>query len=254
MANLDNLWQAYTKNKSPAAKEKLILHYAPLVKYTAGRLLIHIGHHVEMDDLVGYGIFGLIDAVEKFDFNHEKGAKFETYASFRIRGAIMDYIRKMDWVPRTYRERNKLLEQAYSQLEDELERSPTDEELAEKLGMTLEETRDLMRKSPILSLVSYDDFIDQSHEQSFSSLTTKREDLPEQQVEKQELKELLADAINKLDERERLIITLYYFEGLTIREISSIMKISESRVSQINSRAIRRLQSKLGRYRDLLFV
>jgi RNA polymerase sigma factor for flagellar operon FliA len=223
-----------------------------LVKYVAGRLLIHIGQHVEFDDLVGYGIFGLIDAIDKFD--NAKGVKFETYASFRIRGAIVDHIRKMDWVPRTLRQKNKQLEQAYSQLEDQLERHPTDEELAEKLELTVSETQELMRKSAVLSLVSLDDYVEQNADTSFRSLLANRSDSPEEQTERQERKEMLAEAIEKLSEKEKLVITLYYFEDLTLKEISSIMKVSESRVSQIHTKAITRLQGKLGRYKGLLFA
>ena len=248
----NDLWQAYIKSKSPALKEKLILHYAPLVKYVAGRLLVHIGQHVEYDDLVGYGIFGLIDAIDKFD--NAKGVKFETYASFRIRGAIIDHIRRMDWVPRTLRQKNKQMEQVYNQLEDELGRQPTENELAEKLNMSLQETQDLIKKSSVLSLVSLDDYMEQNYESAFTSLVANRVDSPEEQTERQERKEMLADAISKLSEKEKLVVTLYYFEDLTLKEISSIMKVSESRVSQIHTKAITRLQGKLGRYKNLLFT
>ncbi|MCL2216055.1 MAG: FliA/WhiG family RNA polymerase sigma factor [Defluviitaleaceae bacterium] len=252
MTNLDKLWQAYSTNRSPALKEKLILQYAPLVKYVAGRLLIHIGQHVEYDDLVGYGIFGLIDAIDKFDSG--KGVKFETYASFRIRGAIIDHIRRMDWIPRTLRQKNKQMEQVYNQLEDELGREPTDEEIAERLGLSLDEARELMKKSSVLSLVSLDDFMDQNYEASFTPLVANRIDSPEEQTERRERKAMLADAISKLSEKEKLVVTLYYFEDLTLKEISSIMKVSESRVSQIHTKAITRLQGKLGRYKGLLFA
>ena len=251
MTNLDSVWQAYITNKSPAVKEKLILHYAPLVKYVAGRLMIHIGQHVEFDDLCGYGIFGLIDAVEKFD--NAKGVKFETYASFRIRGAIIDHIRRMDWVPRTLRQKNKQMEQIFAQLEEKLGRTPTEEELAHELGVPLEEVQDLIKKSSVLSLVSLDDFMEQNYEASFSSLVDNRQNSPEEQADKQESKNMLASAIGKLSEKEKLVVTLYYFEDLTLKEISSIMKVSESRVSQIHTKAIQRLQGKLGRFKNLLF-
>ena len=252
MTSLDKLWQAYSTSRNPALKEKLIVHYAPLVKYVAGRLLIHIGQHVEYDDLVGYGIFGLIDAIDKFDSG--KGVKFETYASFRIRGAIIDHIRRMDWVPRTLRQKNKQMEQVYNQLEDELGRQPTDEEVAERLNMSVDETRDLIKKSSVLSLVSLDDFMDQNYEASFTPLVANRIDSPEEQTERRERKAMLADAISKLSEKEKLVVTLYYFEDLTLKEISSIMKVSESRVSQIHTKAITKLQGKLGRYKGLLFA
>ena len=252
MDNLEKLWQAYSESKSPALKEKLILQYAPIVKYVAGRMLVHIGQHVEYDDLAGYGIFGLIDAIDKFDFN--KGVKFETYASLRIRGAIIDHIRRLDWVPRTLRQKNKQLEQAHVQLEDELGREPTEEEVAEKLSISLEEVRELMRKSSVLSLVSLDDFLDQNYEASFNVLVSNKQDSPEEQTEIRERKVMLADAIAKLSEKEKLVVTLYYFEDLTLKEISSIMKVSESRVSQIHTKAISRLQVRLGRHKSLLFT
>ena len=251
MSNIDKVWQAYSESKSPELKEKLIIQYAPLVKYVAGRMLIHIGQHVEYDDLTGYGIFGLIDAIDKFDYN--KGVKFETYASLRIRGAIIDHIRRLDWVPRTLRQKNKQLDQAYMQLEDELGREPTEEEIAAKLELTLDETRELMRKSSVLTLVSLDDFLDQNYEASFGSLVSNRQDSPEEQTEIRERKAMLADAIGKLSEKEKLVVTLYYFEDLTLKEISSIMKVSESRVSQIHTKAISRLQVRLGRHKSLLF-
>ena len=248
---MTSLWDEYQKNGSTAAKEKLILHYAPIVKYVAGRLMVHVGQNVEFDDLVGYGIFGLIDAIEKFD--PSKGVKFETYASFRIRGAIIDNIRRMDWVPRTLRQKNKQIESAIIKLEDELGRSPTDDELADALGLTPDETVDLIRKSSIHSLVSLDDFLEQNYEKSHVSLVTNSSDSPEGLTEDKERKVKLAEAINNLKDKEKLVITLYYYEGLTLKEISSIMKVTESRVSQIHTKAISRLQVKLGRFKNLLF-
>ena len=248
---MTNLWEAYSAQKTPALKEKIILHYAPLVKYVAGRLMVHIGQNVDYDDLVGYGIFGLIDAIDKFD--PSKGVKFETYASFRIRGAIIDNIRRMDWVPRTLRQKNKHIENVIIKLEEELGRSPSDEELAQALGLTPDETVDLLRKSSIHSLVSLDDFLEQNYEKSHVSLVTNSSDSPEELTEDKERKLKLAEAINNLKDKEKLVITLYYYEGLTLKEISSIMKVTESRVSQIHTKAISRLQVKLGRLRNLLF-
>jgi len=252
MTSLDKLWQAYSAGKSPAIKEKLIIHYAPLVKYVAGRLLIHIGQHVEFDDLVGYGVFGLIDAVEKFDYG--KGVKFETYASFRIRGAIIDHIRKLDWVPRTLRQKNKQMEQVISKLEEELGRKPSDEEIAKELDISVAEAKEMIKKSAVLSTVSLDDFMDQNYESSIAPLVANKVDSPEEQNEQRERKEMLAEAIDKLSDKEKLVVTLYYFEDLTLKEISSIMKVSESRVSQIHTKAISKLQGKLGKYKGLLFA
>jgi len=252
MNNHDNLWLAYKESRSPALKEKLIIEYATLVKYVAGRLMSHVGMHVDFDDLVGYGVFGLIDAIDKFDI--QMGVKFETYASTRIRGAIIDHIRRMDWVPRTLRQKSKQLEKIFSKLEDNLGRPPTDDELASELGLSVEETQDLISKSLVLSLVSLDDVLDQNYETNFSSLMEDRSKEPDVQAEKQERTEMLADAISKLSEKERLVITLYYFEGLTLKEISSIMGVTESRISQIHTKALSRLQLRLGRFKSLLFM
>ena len=248
---MTNLWDEYRKTNQAALKEKLILHYAPIVKYVAGRLMVHIGQNIEFDDLVGYGVFGLIDAIEKFD--HTKGVKFETYASFRIRGAIIDSIRRLDWVPRTLRQKNKHIENVIIKLEEELGRSPSDDELADALGLGLDETVDLLRKASVHSLVSLDDFLEQNYEKSHVSLVTNSSDSPEELTEDKEKKQKLAEAINNLKDNEKLVITLYYYEGLTLKEISSIMKVTESRVSQIHTKAISRLQVKLGRFKNLLF-
>ena len=249
MENLEKVWKTYRQTKSPALKEKLILEYAPMVKYVAGRLLVHVGQHVEYDDLISYGIFGLIDAIDKFDL--DKGVKFETYASLRIRGAIIDNIRKMDWVPRTLRQKNKEFEQLYGQLEFELGREPTEAEIAKKLNLSIKETRELISKSTVISLVSLDDYLEQNHESVFGA--SSQEDTPEGYVNKQELQKMLTEAIEKLTEKEKLVVTLYYFEGLTLKEISEIMGVSESRVSQIHSKAISRMQSKLGKFKSILF-
>lgn len=247
----EKMWKEYGATKNPELKEKFILSYAPLVKFVAGRLVMHIGQHVEYDDLIGYGIFGLIDAIDKFDC--EKGVKFETYASLRIRGAIIDSIRKMDWVPRTLRQKNKQYEQVFLQLEESLGREPTEAELAEKLSLSLAEMQELARKSSVLSLISLDEYLDQNYETAFSGVNTHVE-TPESYVDKQELATMLAEAIDKLTDKEKRVITLYYFEDLTLKEISSILGVSESRISQIHSKAILRLQAKLGRYKSILFT
>ena len=248
---MENVWQAYQAEKTPELKEKLILKYAHLVKFVAGRIQIHIGSRVEYDDLVSYGVFGLIDAIDKFDM--EKGVKFETYASLRIRGSIIDHIRRLDPVPRTLRQKNKQLLDAQGQLEELLGREPTDAELAEKLGMTLSEVRDFIRKATVLSVVSLDDFLEQNHETVFEGLSTGKQETPESGIERQELQQMLADAISRLAEKEKLVVTLYYYEDLTLKEISSIMKVSESRISQIHTKALGKLNGKLGRFKSILF-
>lgn len=252
MENSEQIWKEYCETKDRALKEQLIIGYSPLVKYLAGRLNIHIGRRIEYDDLISYGIFGLIDAIDKFDY--KKGVKFETYASLRIRGAIIDSIRKLDWVPRALRQKNKQLDNVLSELELELGREPTEEEIANKLNMSLEETRDLIKKSAVSSLVSLDDYLDQNYEDSFLSSENLEENTPESQYDKKELKDILTHAIDKLSEKEKKVITLYYFEDLTLKEISRIMGVSESRISQIHSKAVIKLQSKLGKYKSTIYL
>ena len=250
--NIESLWQTYKNTKEPAIKEKLILEYSPLVKVVAGRLSIHIGQYVEFEDLISYGIFGLIDAIDKFDF--KKGAKFETYASLRIIGEIIDNIRKLDWVPRTLRQKSKQIDKTYSELESEYGREPTYEEIAEKLNISVDEVKDVLQKSVASSLISLDDYVDPNKDVTIADVVETKSDSPDLSYEKKELKETLINAINRLTEKERKVVTLYYFEELTLKEISSIMEVSESRVSQIHSKAVIKLQNKLGKYKDILFM
>ena len=241
--DLTNIWKEYREGKSPKLREQLILAYAPTVKYVAGRLAIHLGQYMDFEDLVSYGIFGLIDAIDKFD--SDRGVKFETYASLRIRGAIIDNIRNLDWVPRTLRQKSKKFEQIYIALESELGREPTEIELAGKLGLSQAETKDLIRDSAVLSLVSLED-VDYD-------LGSVDEDTPENSFNKQELREILIEAIENLTEKERLVVTLHYFEELTLREISKVMQVTESRISQIHSKSLIKMKSKLGNYKTVLF-
>ena len=243
---LKDLWEQYAQTKDKAIKDTLILEYAPLVKYLAGRLSVHIGHRVEYDDLISNGIFGLIDAIDKFSL--EKGVKFETYASLRIRGAIIDNIRKLDWVPRDLRQKNKLLEQTYSTLEVELGREPEEHEIAHKLGMSIKETRDLIKKASVVNLVSLDDYLEENHEDVFVA----NDDSPEKMYQKKEITDMLVDAIDKLSEKEKKVVSLYYFEDLTLKEISKIMGVSESRISQLHSKSVIKLRAKLGKYKSVL--
>lgn len=248
---IQNLWEDYSKNKDPKIKEQLIIHYSSLVKYVAGRLSIYLGQHVEFEDLTSYGIFGLIDAIDKFDIC--KGVKFETYASLRIRGSILDSIRKLDWVPRTLRQKQKQLDQIYIDLENKLGHIPSDEELAKELNMTIDEIQELSKKNNIASLISLDEYVEQNYEVNLNTSKQSNDNEPEYVYEKQELKESLVAAIDKLSDKEKMVISLYYFEDLTLKEISSIMNISESRVSQLHTKAVSRLRVKLGHYKDLLY-
>ena len=190
---------------------------------------------------MSYGIFGLIDAIDKYDYN--RGVKFETYAQLRIRGAIIDQLREIDWLPRSVRQKSKELEKAYSELESVLGRTATDEEMAEKLGITVEEFQKRIQNINTYSIVSLDDLLEQKRE-VVSSTEVKQEDIPEDAVENSEVKEILIDTVNSLPEKEKKIVGLYYFEELTYKEIGKLLNISESRVSQLHTKAILRLKSK----------
>lgn len=244
------LWKQYSEIKDPAIREKLIIEYSHLVKYVAGRLNIYFGSNVEYDDLVGFGVFGLIDAIDKFDLS--KGVKFETYASLRIKGSIIDSIREMDWVPRSLRQKNKELEKVYWEIENELGHSASDKEVADKLGISLDEFYKLINDVNVSSMVSLEEFLEQNYEIGVDLPSLSKEDKPENYIEVVELKGILTEAIDKLPEKEKTVISLYYFEELTLKEISAIMKVSESRISQLHTKSILRLRGKLGRHRSLL--
>lgn len=248
--NIEKAWETYAKNRDEKAKETLILHYSPIIKYVVGRMSIYVSNALDFDDLVSYGIFGLIDAVEKFD--PHKGVKFETYASLRIRGAVLDGLRSLDWVPRALRHKHRQLEEVFAQLENELGREPTNEELAQKLGVGMEELEEEIKKSSLVSLISFDDYLDNSNEAAEPG--DSEEYSPEHVFDQKELKETLRAAIENLTEKEKLVVTLYYFEELTLKEISKIMDVSESRVSQIHSKAMLKLRMRLGKHKSLLFI
>jgi len=245
------LWKKYSETKDQGIKEQLIIEYADLVKYVAGRLSIYFGSNVEYDDLVGYGVFGLIDAIDKFDLS--KKVKFETYASLRIRGAIIDSIREQDWAPRSLRKKGKELERAYFELENQLGHSASDQEVAEKLGITLDDLHKLLQEVNLSQMISLEDYLEQNHETGFDPFSMQREtNLPEQRLEVVELKEILANSIDKLPEKEKTVVTLYYYEELTLKEISLIMKVSESRISQLHTKAIMRMRGKLERLKSAI--
>jgi RNA polymerase sigma factor for flagellar operon FliA len=244
------LWNEYKKTRSPEIKETLILKYASLVKCVAGRIGVYFGGNVEYEDLVSYGVFGLIDAIDKFDL--DKGVKFETYASLRIRGAIIDSIRNLDWIPRSLRQKSKELEKIYSDLEHELGRSATDEDVAKKLGISPEEFGKMLNDINISSLVSLDEFLEQNYDHGVSPRETSRDMQPEGYMEKNELKSILGKSIDLLPEKEKLVVSLYYYEDLTLKEISAIMHVSESRISQLHTKAILRLKGKLSRQKNIL--
>ena len=221
-ADRDKLWQQYTDNRSQVLREKLILEYAGLVKLVAGRLNMYLGYAVEFDDMVGYGVFGLIDAIDKFDYN--KGVKFETYASLRIRGAILDQIRKMDWIPRTLRQKQKKLEAAISALEQKNGHAPEPEELAAELDITIDELENWQQQSNYSNVVSLDDYLEQGVEVKVDTTVKSSFDQPEDNVAREELKNMLSEALESLTDNEKKVILLYYYEELTLKEISLVLE------------------------------
>ncbi len=239
----EKLWSEYVKDRSPQLREKLIIEYAPLVKLVAGKLGMYLGYNVEFDDLVGYGVFGLIDAIDKFDYG--KGVKFETYASLRIRGAVLDQIRRMDWIPRTVRQKQKMLEAAYKKVEERTGRPATDEEIAEELQISDDELCSLYNETKVSNILSLDEYMEQG-EVRVEPRADKDYMQPEKMMEKEELKRLLLEVIMTLTDKEKQVITMYYYEDLTLKEISRVLDVSESRVSQLHSKALVKMKQRLG--------
>ena len=242
----NKLWIEYTNMKSPAIREKLLVEYVGLVKVVAGRLSMYLGYTVEYDDLVGYGTFGLIDAIDKFD--NLKGVKFETYASLRIRGAILDQIRKMDWIPRTLRQKQKKLEAAYQKVELEKGRFGTDQEIAKELEISMNELANWQSQTKVTNLISLDEFMEQGTDikMEVTAGAHAHYEQPESIVEKEELKRQLAEVIDTLTDNEKRVILFYYYEELTLKEISKVLEVSESRVSQLHTKALQKMKSRLG--------
>jgi RNA polymerase sigma factor FliA len=242
------LWQEFKRTGDRALRDRLILTYAPLVKYVAGRLGSGLPAHVEEGDLVSYGLLGLIGAIERFDPSRD--IKFETYAIARIKGSIIDELRSMDWVPRSVRARARDIERAIASLEARLTRAPTDEEIAEKLGITTHELDDSLSAIGRSSIAALDELwtISSSGGDQVALIDTIEDTQgPEPQTEfaQTELKEALGEAIARLPEREKLVVTLYYYEELTLREIGEVLGVTESRVSQLHTKAILRLKARL---------
>lgn len=245
---IDELWEKYKSTGSTEVRDKLILSYSPLVKYVASRIAINLPQNVEQQDLISYGFFGLIDAIDKFQ--PDRKVKFETYAISRIRGAIIDELRSLDWLPRSLRSKSKEIEKSYIKLEAQLRRSPTDEELATELDITKEELNDLLTKLSYSSIIALDELNPVRGEKSFeTSLINTVEDTSENDPattsEFHEIKEIIAKTILGLPEKERIVISLYYYEGLMMREIGTILGVTESRASQLHTKAILYLKAKL---------
>ena len=246
----DKLWSEYQKKPTQEIREQLILAYAQLVKLVAGRLSMYLGHNVEFDDLVSYGIFGLIDAIDKFDMT--KNVKFETYASLRIRGAILDQIRKMDWIPRTVRQRQRKIDEAIKTVEMRTGKAATDEEIAVELGISGDELLGWQSQLKVTNVVSLSEFEEAGQEPVFENPNRNRFAQPEAVVEEKELKQKLIEALDMLTEKERRVIELYYYEDLTLKEISLVLEVSESRVSQLHTKALLKMRKKMGTYMDIL--
>ncbi|MBO7374211.1 MAG: FliA/WhiG family RNA polymerase sigma factor [Lachnospiraceae bacterium] len=241
------LWDDYRRSKSDDSREKLILEYIPLVKVVAGRLSMYLGYNVDYEDLCSYGIFGLIDAIDKFD--KEKDVKFETYASLRIRGAILDQIRKLDWIPRTVRQRQRQLDTAMRELENELGRPATDDELAKRVGISEDELSDWQNQCKVSNVVSLNEYLETGADISNETGGASRHfDSPESSFLKDELKEKLIESLDVLTEKEKNVVVLYYYEELTLKEISNVLDVSESRVSQLHTKALNKMKGVLGKY------
>ena len=246
----EKLWEEYQKNKTPQLREQIILEYAPLVKLVAGRLSMYLGYNVEYEDLVSYGIFGLIDAIDKFDLGKE--VKFETYASLRIRGTILDQIRKMDWIPRTVRQRQRKIDEAIKQVEMRTGKAASDEEIALELGVSEDELINWQSQLKVTNMVSLNEFEETGQEPVMDTANKNRFSQPEDVVQEKELKEKLIESLEILTEKERRVIELYYYEDLTLKEISLVLEVSESRVSQLHTKALLKMRKKMGVYMDIL--
>jgi RNA polymerase sigma factor for flagellar operon FliA len=244
------LWESYQNNPTQELREKIIIEYAPLVKVVAGRMSMYLGKNVEFDDLVGYGVFGLIDAIDRFDMKKE--VKFETYASLRIRGAILDQIRKMDWIPRTIRQKQRKIDEAIKTVELRSGHSATDAEVAEELGISDDEYTGWQTDMNLTNVISLNEFVEQGSEPAMDTENNSHFIQPEEKVSKDELKNKLSEALKLLTEKEQKVILLYYYEEMTLKEISQILSVSESRVSQLHTKALGKMRNVMGDYLGIL--
>jgi len=228
-------------------REEVIIRYSPMIKYVANRIAMRLPPHIEVDDLISVGVLGLMDAISKYDSS--RGAKFKTYAEFRVRGAILDELRAMDWVPRSIRQKASSVDKVVQSLQVKLSRSPEDQEVAKEMGISLEQFHTTLNETKSIPVFSLDDLgiaKDSGEQQSLlDCLAGKADADPQTQIRLIELKEIIAKAIDTLPEKERLMVSLYYYEELTMKEIGAVLEITESRVSQIHSKAVYRLRTKL---------
>jgi RNA polymerase sigma factor FliA len=247
-AALAALWREYKETADPNLREQLILQYSPLVKYVAGRVGVGLPANIEQADLVSYGVFGLIDAIEKFDI--ERAIKFETYAISRIRGAIIDELRAIDWIPRSVRHKAREVERTYAELEGELRRTPNEAEVAKRMGIKVTDLHHIFSQVSYVNVVALDELLSVGGEKGDSltlgdTLEDKGAEDPVLSFEGEETKYLLARAINQLPEREKIVVTLYYYEGLTLAEIGQVLGVTESRICQMHTKAVLQLRAKI---------
>lgn len=253
-ARLTALWQDYKATADPNLRDQLILHYSPLVKYVAGRVGVGLPSNIDQADLVSYGIFGLIDAIAKFDL--ERAIKFETYAISRIRGAIIDELRSIDWIPRSIRTKARDVERAYSTLEAKLQRSPSEQEVANELGVPVDSLRKIFSQVSFVNVVALDELLHVGGERGDKttlgdSLADPRADDPVSLFEGEETRYILADSVAALPDREKIVVTLYYYEGLTLNEIGQVLGVTESRACQLHTKAVLQLRAKMADAADI---
>jgi len=243
----EELWKTYRKTRNGEIRNRLIKQYLPLVKYVAGKLAVGMPQNVEFDDLVSYGVIGLFDAIEKFDPG--KHVKFKTYAVTRVRGAIFDQLRQLDWVPRSIRQKTRELEETVRRLESQLGRSASDTEIAKELGVSVKEFEKLILKISGTTVLSLNDVWysgDDNDRMSIGdSIESPQNRNPDAIVEKQEIKRVIVEAINELPDKEKKVLVLYYYEDLTLKEIGAVLGVTESRISQLHTKAIMRLRGRL---------
>jgi len=249
-----SLWQRYRNEGLPELRDFFAEKYAPLVKYVAGKVAIGMPQNVEFDDLVSYGSFGLLDAIEKFDPNRD--IKFKTYAMTRIRGAIFDELRSIDWIPRSIRQKARQVEEIISMLENKLGHTVEDEDIAKEMGISVDELQSLLTKISGTSIISLNDIWymgDDNDEVSFMETLESPQNLnPDSLIEKEEIKSVIVEAIKTLPDKEKKVIVLYYYEDLTLKEIGEVLEVTESRISQLHTKAIMRLRGKLVRMKNAL--
>lgn len=243
----EELWLLYKKRKDPKIRDFFVKQYAPLVKYVAGKVAIGMPNNVEFDDLVGFGVFGLFDAIEKFD--PDKHVKFKTYAVTRIRGAIFDELRSIDWVPRSVRQKTREIEDTIRRLEASLGRAATEEEIARAMKMDLKDFQQVMLKISGTSVLSLNEvwYLGEDNDKiSIAESIESQSSLnPDTIVEKEEIRRVIVEAINELPEKEKKVLILYYYEDLTLKEIGEVLEVTESRISQLHTKAVMRLRAKL---------